>query len=137
MLAELCLALLLAFTCLYWWVRDREKETQRRYDNCLHPPEKQITIRVNSVLHPGMINTVIPGKRWLKKHCEACGWQRSMYAPTLKPWNEYLDEFDQETIDREAEFNARLREHQLEQKHQEYLRQQKREKGMKQHGRAS
>ena len=124
----------IAIIALYLWFRDRGKETQRRIDDCQHPAELQQTLRVNAILamNPTLLHAVLPGRRWLKKECRACGWQRHVYeSPNLQPWDEYVADWKQETIDREAEYRAREFAHRQEVENNERIRQLKRDKGIK------
>lgn len=130
-MASFLFATLIALALLAWWVHQREQETKRRQEHCVHPPEQQKTIRVNNIMHPGAMHLVIPGRRWVKKHCIACGWQRSLYSPTLQPYDEFLKEYDQETIDREAQWHARTQAHFAELEAKEKIRQRDEEKKRK------
>jgi hypothetical protein len=106
-----CLAL------LYWWSRDRHREQAARQaeraSRCPHEPEWQETCRVNNIMthNPALLHAVIPGRRWLVKRCRGCGREQQMYAPTLQPFDEFMAEFDQETIDRAAQLQARTQAH--------------------------
>lgn len=58
-------------------------------------------------MNPYLINKVIPGRRWVVKRCDACGKHVDLYRPQLQPWNEFKAEFDQETLDRAVQHEAR------------------------------
>lgn len=117
MTPDLVIGCVLALGLLYWWVRDQhiesEKRRKEREERCPHKDEWWDTIRVNR--HP--YNVFIPGYRYLVKKCRGCGRQKNMYAPTLKPWDEFLAEYRRETVDRKREFDARKREHDMEIEH--------------------
>lgn len=124
--SSLILAAVVALGLLYWWSRDRwkehERKVQEKHDQCPHPPEQQRTMRVNSMMHPMAQNMVIEGARWLVKQCDRCGKQWPKYRPTLQPWDEFVDEYNQETRDREAQYAARKRQHDAEQAYKERRR---------------
>ena len=128
----LLFGVMIAAIAIFFWMRDREKETQRRFDECPHPPEQQRTLRVNNIMtmNPVVLNKVLPGRRWLVKHCNVCGYQRKMYAPTLQPYDDFVAEFNQETIDREAQFNARTQAYLNDKEQAERIRKAKRDKEM-------
>src|SRR4051812_32294284 len=100
------LIILVALGLLYWWSHHHAQaiaaRVRERQENCPHPPEAQETMRVNNIItmNAALIHRVIPGRRYLVKHCLACGKQRQMYRPTLQPFDKFMAEFDQETIDR-------------------------------------
>jgi len=110
----IALAFVLLLGLLYWWLSDHVKDynarVAQRQQECPHKPEWIETMRVNSLItmNPILVHALIPGKRWLKKRCRGCGMQWNMYSPSDQPWDKYKAEWDQETIDRNAEFNARL-----------------------------
>ncbi len=129
------LIILIALGLLYVWARDHAKahaaRVTERQEHCPHKPEWQQTIRVNSILtiNPALIHRVLPGRRWLKKHCRGCDKQWDVYAPTLQPFDEFVAEFDQETIDRAAQLQARTQAHMNDKAQAERLRQKKRDRG--------
>ena len=132
--ANLGIVILLSLALLYWWARDQyrdhERKTQERFDQCPHPPEQQRTIRVNNILtmNPALLHRVIPGRRWLVKQCDRCGKQWQKYRPTLQPWDEFVDEFNQETRDRAAQYEARKRVHEAEEAEKERRRREQRDR---------
>lgn len=134
------LVILLCLGLLYLWSHHHAQEHKakilERQERCPHPPEAQQTIRVNSILtmNPNLLHAVLPGRRWLVKHCRACNKQRMMYRPTLQPWDEFKAEYDQETLDRQAQYEARKAAHKADEANKERLRLIKREQGMKKHG---
>jgi len=111
---------LAALALLLWWARDRARDQAaaqaERESRCPHKPEWQDTVRVNNIMthNPALLHRVLPGRRWLIKRCRGCGRDRNMYAPTLQPWAEYVREFDQETIDRAYQYQARFQLHMAE-----------------------
>lgn len=118
------LIFMIGLALLFIWGRDRANEiqakTEERQRNCPHPPEMQETVRVNSIitLNAALIHRVIPGRRHLTKRCRACGKYTDMYKPSYQPWNEFKAEYDQETIDREAQYKARWNYEEARRKHE-------------------
>ena len=127
---------------LYFWFKEHAKKhaakVADRQEACDHPPESQRTIRVNSILtiNPVLIHKVIPGRRWLIKHCDRCGKQWPMYSPQLQPWDDYKAEWDQETLDRNAQYEARKAKHINEERERERRRLEQRDKDHRGHNRS-
>lgn len=102
---------------LYLWtrhaIRAHAAEVAERHAACPHPPEQQRTIRVNNILtmNPALLHAVLPGRRWLVKQCDRCGKQWPKYRGALQSFDEFMAEFDQETIDRAAQLQARTQAH--------------------------
>ncbi len=117
-----------AFTSAWHYAHARARASAHARETCEHPPEAQETMRVNSIItmNPALIHRVIPGRRHLKKSCRNCGEQWHMYAPTLQPFDDFVREFDQETIDRAAQLQARTQAHIREKAHAEAERLRKR-----------
>lgn len=66
----------------------------------------------------------------------ACGWQRNVYSNRHQPYQKFLDEWNQETIDRDAEFAARKWYHEQELANAERIRKLKRDRKLEKDGRA-
>lgn len=120
-------------TAWHEWHRHRAAVAAKQ-DGCEHPPEAQQTLRINNILtmNPALLHAVIPGRRWLVKHCLVCGKQVGKYRGRgghLQPYDEFVAEYEQETRDREAQFKARTAAHKQERAWAEAERMRKRAKG--------
>lgn len=121
-----------AVAALWGWLSHRTSTIREKQEECLHPPEAQGTARVNNILtmNPALLHAVIPGRRWLTKYCRLCGKQRNLYRSHLQPYDEYLAEYRQETIDREVEFEARKRRHEQELEQKRLQEERKRQRNL-------
>lgn len=93
------LALLVGLGLIYWWFRDRDMEDKIKQAGCPHYHTR--VYRVRDMRHPGGTPT---------KQCVACGLQWDVYPQHLT-WKEFKREFDEETIDRERQYERHRRVH--------------------------
>ncbi len=92
---------------MHWHAAQEVKA--RAAANCQHPDELQETMRVSNIItmNPWLLHAIIPGRRHLTKRCRGCGEQTMKYVPQTQAYDDFVREFDQETIDRARQFQAR------------------------------